>query len=251
MSTVIAENPEFSLAVQEGIATVRFRKAFLNVALDLSTRGEFLEHLDELERDPEVVGLIEINGEQFAGEDEISGLMEQLAKAKGGDMSVLHRFRRSTIQLMSRNLGFTKPVVSGVIGDITLEEFGIALMCDRVLLSPESLVKNASLGVGIPPGPILTFFLPRLVGTKRAVTLLTRTEPLEASEALDLGLADAVVSRSDLEGECRAAVQRLAELPEPVVSATRKLIFSHLDIFEEHAERAIDTMVQLLQSRHW
>ncbi len=251
MSKVITDNPEFSLSVLDGIATLRFRKAFLNVALNLATRREFLEHLEGIERDPEILGLIEINDEEFSGEDEIKALMNQLAGEERGGLSMLHRFKRSTLEIMSRNLDFSKPVVSGVIGHMTLDEFGVALMCDRILLSDECLVRNVSLDVGLPAGPILTFFLPRVVGPKRAVTLLTRTDTFRASEAVELGLADRVVPAAELEDECRAEVLRLARLPDPVVAATRKLIFSQFDKFEEHAERSLNMAVQILQSRRW
>ncbi len=251
MSNTVTENPAFSLEVQDRIAILRFKKAFLNVARDLYTRGEFLRTLDALESDPQVLGLLEINDEEFSGEDEIGKLMKELAQPGGRRLAVLHRFKLSAIKIMSRNLEFGKPVVSGLSGDMTLDEFGVALTSDRLLMSDECLVKKVSLGVGLPPGPILTYFLPRVLGHKRAVTLMTRTDPLGASEALALGLADKVVPRADLENECRAELLQLAKLPDPVVSATRKLVFSQFDRFEEHADRSINMTVQILQSRDW
>ncbi len=249
MPEVFADNPEFSLEVEDGIATLHFRKAFLNVALKLHTRGEFLEQLDRIERDPKVLGLVQLNDEQFSGADEMKALMDQLVGQDPGRLSVLHRYKRSTLELMSRNRDFSKPVVSGVIGPMTLDEFGVALMCDRILLSDDCLVRNLSLDAGLPAGAILTFFLPRVVGPKRALTLLTRPDALGAADALELGLADRVVPAAELEDECRAEVLRLAKLPEPVVAATRKLIFSQFDKFEDHAERSINMTVQILQSR--
>ena len=103
MPDVIADNTAFSLELEEGIATLRYRKAFLSVVLDLHTRGEFLEKMDELESDPGVLGLIQINDEEFAGEDEISELMKQLAEPGGRRLSVLHRFKRSAIQITKRH----------------------------------------------------------------------------------------------------------------------------------------------------
>ncbi len=251
MAKMLTENSAFSLEVDDGIATLRYKKAFLNVALDLHTRAEFLNQLDVLEQDPAVLGLIQINDEQFSGEAEISSLMQELAQHSRGDLSVLHRFKRSTFQIMSRNLEFAKPVVSGVIGNMTLDEFGIALLCDRVVLSDDCRVRNVSVDVGLPAGPVLTYFLPRVVGPKRAVTLLTNVEPFGAAEAITLGLADNAVPRDELEGECRAALLRLSKLPEPVVTATRKLIFSQFDRFEEHAELSLHVALQTLQSRSW
>ncbi len=251
MSRTMAENPAFSLREEDGIATLRFRKAFLNVALDLHTRDEFLEQLDRLENDPNVLGMVQINDEQFSGEDEIRSLMEHLVEKDRGNLSVLHRFKRSFVQIMARNLEFPKPVVNGVIGHTTLDEFGVALMTDRVLLSESCHISNVSLGVGLPAGPIMTFFLPRIVGAKRAITLLTDESGIDASRAFDLGLADAVFPADKLEEECRAEVQRLSRLPSPVVSETRKLIISQYDEFEAHADRSLKLTVKVLQSRDW
>ncbi len=251
MAKMLAENRAFSLEVEDGIALLRFRKAFLNVALDLHTRGEFLKQMDVLENDPDVLGLIQINDEEFSGEAEISAFMQELSHKSHGDLSVLHRFKRSTFQIMSRNLEFAKPLVSGVIGNMTLDEFGVALLCDRVVLSDDCHVRNVSVDVGLPAGPVLTYFLPRVVGPKRAVTLLTNVEPFGAAEAIAFGLADNAVPRAELVGECRAALLRLAKVPEPVVTATRKLIFSQFDKFEEHAELSLKLAVKILQSRSW
>ena len=84
MPEVFADNPEFSLEVEDGIATLHFKKAFLNVALNLHSRDEFLEQMDRLEHDPKVLGLLQLNDEQFSGEDEIKALMDQLVgKGRG------------------------------------------------------------------------------------------------------------------------------------------------------------------------
>nr|MDJ0864993.1 enoyl-CoA hydratase-related protein [Myxococcota bacterium] len=182
---------------------------------------------------------------------EISALMKQLARGGREDLSTLQRFGRSFFQIVRRNLEFSKPVVTGVSGEMTLEELGVALTCDRVLLSNDCQMRNVNIGVGLPAGPILTFLLPHIVGPKLSMTLLTDVNPLGASEALDLGLADRIVPREELEADCMTAVRQLSQLQADVVSATRELIFSQYDKFEDHVERHIRMAVHLLHSRGW
>ena len=80
--------------------------------------------------------------------------------------------------------------------------------------------------------------------------MLTSTDPLSASEASELGLADKLAPRAELENECREAVRRLAQLPVPVVSATRELVFSQRDQFEQHVDRSLLMAVKILQSHY-
>lgn len=248
MPKIIADDAAFTCELQDGIATLRLKKDTLKIATDLSIRDKILNMLDQLEEDPNVLGLIQINNEEFPGEDELGALLMKIIEDAHVQQLNMQRLRRSFSQIVSRNMYFAKPIVTGVIGPMTMEEFGIALMCDRLILSDNCLIKNVGIGMGLPAGPLLTYFLPRIVGPKKALKLLTEEEPLGASEALDMGLVDKVVPEAELEQECRAEVQRLARLPSPVVSATRELIFSQYDKFEEHVDRSIRRKMQILHS---
>ena len=248
MSKTIVNDAAFECELQDDVAIVRLTKNAMRITIELGSRDKYLNMLDELEDDPRVSGLIQINDEAFPGEAEISKLMKRFIEDMNFREVIAHRFRHSVSQIVSRCLYFQKPIVAGVAGPITMDEFGAYLMSDRLIVSDHFSVRNLGLHMGLPPGPLLTFLLPRILGPKKALKLLTEDDTINAPEALDMGLVDKIVPEAQFEQECRAEMQRLVRLPSPVVSATRELIFSQFDKFEEHLDRSIRQKVQIIQS---
>jgi enoyl-CoA hydratase len=65
-------------------------------------------------------------------------------------------------------------------------------------------------GLGILPGAGGTQRLPRLVGLGRAKELILTADPVDAEQALALGLVNRVVSREELPGATRELAEKLA-----------------------------------------
>jgi hypothetical protein len=59
-----------------------------------------------------------------------------------------------------------------------------------------------------------TYFLPRLVGTAKALELCWLGDMIDAAEALRIGLVNRVVPHDRLEEETRALARRLADAPQ-------------------------------------
>ncbi len=204
--------------------------------------------MDKLEVDSHVSGLIQINDEAFSGEAEYRKLVKRIIEDTTLEKVVAYRFGNWISQLVRRRLHFQKPIVAGVAGPITMEEFGAFLICDRLIVSDHFSVRNIGLQMGMPPGPLLTFLLPRILGPRKALKLLTEDDIINAPETLDLGLVDKIVPEAQFEQECMAEMRQLVRLPASLVSEMRELVFPKFDRFEEHLERSTRQRIQFIHT---
>lgn len=248
MPEIIADDAAFECELTDGVAIVRLKQDAAQLITDAGSRDAYLNVLDRLETDSEVSGLVQINDEAFPGEVELAKLLKRIIEDKSYEKVLGFRFRHWLSQIVDRRLHFRKPIVAGASGTITMDELGAFLMSDRLLVSDDFSVRNASLPLGMPAGPLLTYLLPRILGPRRALKLLTGEEILGAADALEWGLVDKIVPAAQIEQDCVAELQRLARLPESLVSATRELVFSQSDRFEEHLDHAIRQGLQFIRA---
>jgi enoyl-CoA hydratase/carnithine racemase len=95
------------------------------------------------------------------------------------------------------------PVVALLDGAVVGGSLGFALQCDLRIATTRARLFDGHLPHGMAPS-VSIWYLPRLVGTGRALQFATRTAPLPAAEALALGLVDEVVEPAGLD----AALER-------------------------------------------
>ena len=248
MPKTIVSDAAFDCELHDEVAIVQLKRSAMRIVLDLGVRDKYLNMLDELAVDPNVSGMIVFNKEAFLGKTEVRKFLKRMIEDSSFQNVIAVRFGHSLSQIVSRRLNFPKPIVAGVAGPVTMEVFGAYLMSDRLIATDHFSIRNIGLPLGLLPGPILTFLLPRILGPRKAFKLLTEDDTVNAPEALDLGLVDKIVPEAKFEQECRAEMQRLVGLPSPVVSATRQLIFSEFDKFQDHADRSTRQLMQNIES---
>ena len=91
--------------------------------------------------------------------------------------------------------------------------FGLALACDFVYAAESARFTMAYTMVGLTPDGSSTYFLPRVVGLKRAIELTLTNRVLSAQEAEDLGIATRVVPDGELMDEAMSLARQLAAGP--------------------------------------
>jgi 2-(1,2-epoxy-1,2-dihydrophenyl)acetyl-CoA isomerase len=116
------------------------------------------------------------------------------------------------------------PVVTVVQGVVAGGGLGLVTVADLVLAGASARLTMAYTAAGLSPDGGTTFFLPRLVGHRRAAELALLNERLAAEEARDLGLVSRVVPDADLAGEADALAARLAAGPAGAYAAVKRLL---------------------------
>jgi enoyl-CoA hydratase/carnithine racemase len=135
-----------------------------------------------------------------------------------------------------------KPVVAMVNGPAVGAGMGMSLMCDVRIASEEARFSTGYVRVGLVPGDGDTYFLPRLIGTARALELFWTGEMIDAAEALRLGIVNRVVPAPELREATYALARRIVEGPQIAIRLMKRLVYqsmrldlrTHLDLVSSH-----------------
>jgi 2-(1,2-epoxy-1,2-dihydrophenyl)acetyl-CoA isomerase len=135
-----------------------------------------------------------------------------------------------------------KPVIAMVNGVAVGAGMGMAVMCDVRIASDAARFSTGYVRVGLVPGDGDTYFLPRLVGTARALELLWTADFIEAAEAERLGIVNRVVPADRLAEETYALARKIAEGPQIPIRMIKRLVYqslrldlrTHLDLVSSH-----------------
>jgi len=144
-----------------------------------------------------------------------------------------------------------KPVIAAVDGIAAAGGFGIAMACDLVIASERSTFEYAYFKTGLSGAESSTFFLPKLVGLRRAATLALLNPRLSAREAHDIGLVSAVYATEDFEAEIASLAARLAAGPTAAMAAAKRLMneAAGVDRLDHHLDRELDELSRVADGR--
>jgi len=121
-----------------------------------------------------------------------------------------------------------KPVIAAVNGAAMGAGMDMALMCDLRVCSERARFAESYINLGVVPGDGGAFFLPRLVGSARALEILLTGEILSAEQARDLGIVNRVVSHEKLMEETLVLAGKMAEKPPLAVRMTKRAVYQGL-----------------------
>jgi len=119
-----------------------------------------------------------------------------------------------------------KPVVCAVNGVAAGAGANIALACDLVLAARSASFVQAFSKLGLVPDAGGSYFLPRLVGTARAMGLALLADKLPAEEAERWGLIWKVFDDARLMDEARALAGSLAKGPTKGYGLLKKALYA-------------------------
>jgi len=152
----------------------------------------------------------------------------------GGDVKVfaaqahLERYLREITTYLhlavSRFAGLDAPVIAAVHGAAAGGGFSLAIACDLVLAAESATFLMAYTKIGMAPDGGSTYFLPRLVGLKRAMELTLTNRILSAREACEWGLVTEVVPAEKLQQRAEELARSLAQGPTGAFGSAKRLL---------------------------
>lgn len=128
--------------------------------------------------------------------------------------------------LVRRLRALPKPVVCAVNGVAAGAGANIALACDIVLAARSARLVQAFSRIGLVPDSGGTYFLPRLVGTARAMGLSLLAESISAEQAEQWGLIWKAVDDAQLAAEANALAARLAKGPTKGYGLLKRALYA-------------------------
>jgi enoyl-CoA hydratase/carnithine racemase len=115
----------------------------------------------------------------------------------------------------------SKPIVAVIQGAAIGGGFGLSLVADFRVVSPDSRFGANFVKLGIHPGFGLTYTLPRVIGIQKASLLFYTGRRITGEQALEWGLADMVASPEQLREEAVKLAKEIAECAPLAVQSTR------------------------------
>jgi len=118
-----------------------------------------------------------------------------------------------------------QPVLAVVNGPAAGGGANLALACDYRIASDQASIGQVFHKLGLVPDWGGTFFLPRLVGTSKALELVWSARMVPAAEALDLGLFDRVAPHARLASDARTLAEAWAAQPPGAVRRAKEALY--------------------------
>jgi enoyl-CoA hydratase/carnithine racemase len=231
---------ELLVSVEDGIATLTLNRperknAFTFTMIDAWTRA-----LQHCRTDPAVrVVVVTGAGSAFCSGGDIVEMGDRLEQAPEQRKAELYgRIQRIPLALEDLD----KPVIAALNGVATGAGLDLALMCDLRYAARGARFAETYVRVGLVPGAGGAHFLPRLVGTAKALELFLTGDFVDAEEALRIGLVNGVFEAEGFMESVMAVARRIAQAPPLTASLIKRAIYqgmrndlrTNLDLISSH-----------------
>jgi 2-(1,2-epoxy-1,2-dihydrophenyl)acetyl-CoA isomerase len=141
-----------------------------------------------------------------------------------------------------------KPVVAMMDGAAVGFGADLAFACDLRLASTNAYAQEKFVKIGLMPDGGGTFWLPRLVGTARAMRMILLAERIDAEELYRLGIVAKVVQPSALREAAHAVACELEAGPPLAFAAIKRALYASWGSFEDALRREREEQLALLRS---
>ncbi len=128
-----------------------------------------------------------------------------------------------------------KPVIAAVSGHAVAGGLELALWCDLRVVEQDAVFGVFCRRWGVPLIDGGTVRLPRLIGAGRAMDLVLTGRPVDAAEALAIGLADRVVPTGTARDAAEQLAARLAGFPQTCLRQDRLALLEQQGRTEQEA----------------
>ena len=211
-------------ACADGIARITLSRPELLNRMDLEAHEEFEDALLAVHRDPEVrVVLIAAEGKHFSA---------------GGDLAEVDRlrtdaFRRRRMfhdarELAHALISIEVPVIAAVQGDAAGLGATIAVLCDMIVVAPDSGLTDPHVGIGLAAGDGGCVGWPLAMGLTRAKRYLLTGERINGELAYQFGLAtDLVKTREEILPAAEKLALKISRLAPLAVRGTKRALITY------------------------
>ena len=200
--------------------------------------AEFLAAIDRIDGDPGVrCVILTANGPSFSAGGDIREMKRQATPAVT-EMDIRQDYRRGIQRLPLALFNLEVPVIAAVNGHAIGAGLDLACMCDIRIASERAKFAESFAKLGLIPGDVGAWLLPRIVGLSRAAELAFTGDTIDARQALDWNLVSRVVPHEQLMEAARALAARITAHPSHGLRMTKRLM-------REGLHSRLDTVLEL------
>lgn len=241
---------DIRFTVASGVARLTLNRPEKLNSFTAAMHAEIRDALSFVRAQPDVrVLLISGAGRAFcAGQD----LADCAVPTNGTAPNLGETVERDYAPLVRALRALPLPVVCAVNGIAAGAGANLALACDLAVAKESAAFLQPFCKLGLVPDTGGTYFLPRLVGTARAMGLAMLGERVSAQQAADWGLIWKCIADEDFDPEVEALLAQLASAPTLGLARTKHAIYASADsTLEEQLLRERDSMQELGYTRDY
>ncbi|WP_454918819.1 enoyl-CoA hydratase/isomerase family protein [Xanthobacter sediminis] len=227
-------------SVEDGIGIIRLNRPERMNAFTFEMIAAWTAALDACRRDDAVKAVVVTgNGEAFCSGGDIVEMGDRLAQepARRKD-ELFEKIQRIPLTLEDLD----KPVIAALNGVATGAGLDLALMCDLRYAARTARFAETYVKVGLVPGAGGAHFLPRLVGTSKALELFFTGDFIDAEEALRIGMVNKVFDAQALLPEVLDIAARIVRAPQLTLRMIKRAVYqgmrndlrTNLDLISSH-----------------
>ena len=207
-------------ATLNGVATIEIARPEKKNALTLDMYQAMADALVAANADDAVRAVL-ITGQPgiFTSGNDIEDFMVRPPGDGGRDLaaSPVFVFIRSLVECK-------KPVIAAVTGAAIGIGTTMLLHCDFVYVSDEARLSMPFVGLGLVPEFAASMLVPQLMGQRLAAEKLLLGDPFTGEQAVECGIANAVLPASEVATHARRIAERFNTLPPSAVRETKRLM---------------------------
>mgnify|MGYP003461070161 CR=1 FL=1 len=213
--------------IRDHIATLTFNRPQVRNAMDYDLMIALKASTEAILDDDNVRAVIVRGaGGAFMAGGDISQFHESIDALPALITKEAREFHYSILALRR----MTKPVLAVVEGPCAGAGMSMMAACDLAIASEDSMFTLAYSNLGASPDGGSSYFLPRILGTRKALELAFLPDRFDAATALNLGLVNWVVPKGELEMRVATIANRLANGPTVAFAKTKALMNQSLDM---------------------
>jgi 2-(1,2-epoxy-1,2-dihydrophenyl)acetyl-CoA isomerase len=258
------EGPDVTVELRDSVLVLRLNRPARGNSMHGSFFRELIHALEAADGRGNVGAIVTTGvGRTYCVGGDREALTELVARGRvdlaqlgpegvGGDMDLA----MSTIQNRGDHLGsghwvlrfleVGTPLIAAINGGVAGGGLALALLHDIRIASRTAKFAPNFVDLGLGPELGISWMLTRLVGVNRAFDVLTRAKPIEADEALDIGLIDQLVEPDELIDAALARAAEFASLPPVAVRMAKRLLRqAEQSTLADQLEREWNSMVRL------
>jgi enoyl-CoA hydratase/carnithine racemase len=242
-----ADDPVVLSIDEHGVATITLNRPERRNAFNVEMIDRWHERLKSALADPKVLVIVLTGaGKAFCA----GGDLDEVIKFRTQDSLARKNFLWEHVHKIAFALERAdKPVIAAVNGVASGAGCDMALMCDLRIVARSAVFSESYIRLGLIAGDAGTYFLPRLIGSVRALELFWTGREVRSDEAERIGLVNRVVDDADLLPATYQLARQIASQSPQAVRLFKRAVYqsqtlplaTHLDMVSSHMAVLEDT----------
>ena len=210
---------EIIVTILNGVCELKLNRPSVYNSFNQAMAFSLQKALDEAELNEEVRAIV------ITGEGKAFCAGQDLAEAMDPEGPALQSIVKDHYNpIIERIRAIEKPIIAAVNGVAAGAGANIALACDITIAKKSASFIQAFSKIGLIPDSGGTFFLPRIVGSQKALALMMTGDKISAEQADAMNMIYKAVEDDAFETEVKSFSETIAALPTRGLGLTKKAV---------------------------